>query len=96
MIDSPWDSYEARERQKSALELRRAHLKGSVSRLCQSSDFVRFMAELQALEPLDGATYYDKASAVSYSNGRRSVMGDIKDMFTIAQWRLFEDFDLDE
>lgn len=96
MIESPWGSIEDRERQKRALELRRVQLKASVGRLCQSSDFARFMAELQALEALDGATYYDKASAVSYSNGRRSVMGDIKSMFTIAQWRSFEDFELDE
>lgn len=96
MIETPWDSLEAKERKKAALELRQAKLEGSIARLCQSSDFARFMAEVQYLEPLDGSAYYDKATTMYYVNGRRAVLGDIKELFTIEQWRLFEDFDVNE
>ncbi len=75
---------------------RREEFEAAKERLKSNADFRRFMAEVLIIQPLDDACFSDNPTVMAYTTGRRSVVLDIKRMFTESDWHLIESFNVNE
>ena len=82
--------------QALALQKRKRELTAAIDRLMKDYDFLRVMHELTLLQPIDDCRNFENAYSLAYINGRRSLMGEIKNLFDRQQWFYIGEFDLNE
>ncbi len=75
---------------------RQLEFEAAKERLRSNPDFRRFIAEVLVIQPLDDVCFSDNPTVMAYTTGRRSVMLDIKRMFTAREWHLIESFNVNE
>lgn len=85
----------AKEKELKILEERAKRLNFSIKELINDGNFKRFIKELSFLQSIEEARYFDNPLAMSFNNGRRSIMVEIKALFTPEQWSKIMEYKLD-
>lgn len=90
----PFEKELTKEKEQRKVQERANRLEHGIKELMQNDLFLRFVKELSVLQSIDDARCFDNALAMSYNNGRRSIMVEIKGLFTNEQWSKIMEFDL--